>query len=157
MKDACQTNEENPAKSLIKKICYKNKFWSVTTDWECMHEDEARVAYVDLVSKEHQNLSIKTSGLIINPCWPYNIGASPDGIVECSCCGMCCLEIKRPHSNRNGNIQALIDNDLYIYRDSNLKVLVKEDHEYYYQMQTQLLVSKLEKCHFLYGLWKTIA
>ena len=113
-----------------------------------MHEDEARVAYVDLVSKEHQNLSIKTSGLIINPCWPYNIGASPDGIVECSCCGMCCLEIKRPHSNRNGNIQALIDNDLYIYRDSNLKVLVKEDHEYYYQMQTQLLVSKLEKCHF---------
>ena len=23
-----------------------------------------------------------------------------------------------------------------------------EDHEYYYQMQTHLLVSKLEKCHF---------
>ena len=90
MKDACRTNQENPAKSLIKKICYKNKFRSIATDWGCMHEDEARAAYVDLVSKEHQNFSIKTSGLIINPCWPY-IGASRDSIVECSCCGMRCL------------------------------------------------------------------
>ena len=61
---------------------------------------------------------------------------------------MRCLEIKSPHSHRNSNIQALTDNYSYIYRDSNSKVLVMEDHEYYYQMQTQLLVSKLEKCHF---------
>ena len=26
MKGACQTNQENPAKTLIKKICHKNKF-----------------------------------------------------------------------------------------------------------------------------------
>ena len=93
MKDACRTNQENPAKSLIKKICYKNKFRSIATDWGCMHEDEAQAAYVDVFSEEHQNFSVKTSGLIINPCWPY-IGASPDSIVECSCCGMRCLEIK---------------------------------------------------------------
>ena len=135
MKDACRTNQENPAKSLIKKIFYKKEFRSIASDWGCMHEDEARAAYVDVVSKEHQNFSIKTSGLIINPCWPY-IGASPDGIVECSCCGVRCHEIKCPYSYRNSNIQALIDNDLCIYRDSNSNVLVKEDHEYYYQMQT---------------------
>ena len=41
MGDACQKNQENPAKSLIKKICYKNKFRSIATDWGCMHEDEA--------------------------------------------------------------------------------------------------------------------
>ena len=45
-----------------------------------MHENEARAAYVDVVSKEHQNVPIKTSGLIINQCWPYK-GASC--IVEC--------------------------------------------------------------------------
>ena len=116
-----------------------------------MHEDEARAAYVDVVSKEHQNIFIKTSGLIINPCWLYT-GASPDGIVECSCCGVCRLETKCPHSYRNSNTQTLIDNDPYIYRDSNPEVLVNEDDEYYYQVQTQLLVSKLEKCHFLCGL-----
>ena len=92
-----------------------------------MHEDEARAAYVDVVSKEHQNVSIKTSGLIINPYWPY-IGASPHGIGKCSCSGVRCLEMKCPHSYRNSNIQAFIDNDSYIYKDSNLNVLVKEDH-----------------------------
>ena len=64
------------------------------------------------------------------------------------------LEIKSPHSHRNSNIQALTDNYSYIYRDSNSKVLVMEDHEYYYQMQTQLLVSKLEKCHFFIWVMK---
>ena len=83
---------KNPAKSLIKKICYKNKFRSTATDWGWMYKDETRAVYVVVVSKEHQSSSIKTSGLIINPCWPY-IGASPDGIVECSCCGVRCLEI----------------------------------------------------------------
>ena len=58
-----------------------------------MHEDNARAEYVDVVSKEHQNFSMKTSGLIINPCWPH-MGASPDGIDECSCCGVRYLEIK---------------------------------------------------------------
>ena len=133
MKDACRKNQQNPAKSLIKKICYKNKFQRIATDWGCMQEDESQAAYVDFVSKGHQNFSIKTSGLIMNTSWPY-IGASPDGITACSCCGMRCLEIKCPHSYINSNIQALIDNDSHIYRDSNSKVLVKEDHEYYYQM-----------------------
>ena len=87
MKNGCWTNQENPAKSLIKKIYYKNKFRSIATDWGCMHEDNAQAAYVDVVSKEHQNFSMKTSRLIINPCWPH-MGASPDGIDECSCCGV---------------------------------------------------------------------
>ena len=92
IKDACQTNQEHPAKSLIKIICYKNKFRNIVTNWGCMQEDEARAAFVDFVSKEHQNFSIKTSGLIINLCWSY-IGALPDGIAECSCCNVRCIEI----------------------------------------------------------------
>ena len=108
MKDACRTNQENPAKSLIKKICYKNKFQSIAPPIgdACMRP---KLPNIDVVSKEHQNFSIETSGLKINPCWP-------DGIVECSCCGVRCLEIKCPHSYRNSNIQPLHDNDSYIYR-----------------------------------------
>ena len=116
-----------------------------------MHEDEARAAYVnDIFSREHQNFSIKTLRLIINPCWPHT-GVSPDGKVECSCCSVRSLQIKFPNSHRNSN-KALIDNDSYIYKDSNSKVLVKEYHEYYYQIQTQLLVSELKNVNFLYGL-----
>ena len=68
MKDACRTNQENPAKSFIKKNCYKNKFQSIAIDWGCMHENEAQAAYVEAVSKEHQNFGLETSGLIIDPC-----------------------------------------------------------------------------------------
>ena len=113
MKDACRTNKENPAKFLIEKTSYKNKFRSIAADWGCMYEDKARAAYGDVAYKEHQKFSIKTAGLIINPHLPY-IGASPDGIVECSCCGVRCLEMKCPHSYRNSDIQALIYNDSYI-------------------------------------------
>ena len=59
----------------------------MATDWGCMYEDNARAAYVDIVSKVHQNFSMKTSGLIINPCWPH-MGASPGGTENCSCCGV---------------------------------------------------------------------
>ena len=43
MKDASRANQKNPAKSLIKKICYKNKFRSIATDWGCMHKDETEL------------------------------------------------------------------------------------------------------------------
>ena len=43
MKDASRANQKNPAKSLIKKICYKNKFRSIATDWGSMHKDETEL------------------------------------------------------------------------------------------------------------------
>ena len=35
---------------------------------------------------KHHNVQILKSGLVIDPQWPF-IGASPDGVVECGCCG----------------------------------------------------------------------
>ena len=45
------------------------------------------------MSKSHVNHSVNLAGLILNPDFLY-LGASPDGIVNCSCCGVGCLEIK---------------------------------------------------------------
>ena len=87
------------------------------------------------------------SGFIINPCWPY-IGASPDGIIECSCCGKRSLEIKCPYSYRDKNIEALVENNYCLYQEHDSEITLKKDHEYYYQVQTQLLVSGLQTCDF---------
>lgn len=46
---------------------------------------------------EHTAFSLKTSGLLLVPSNPF-VGASPDGIVECNCCGTGVLEIKCPYS-----------------------------------------------------------
>ena len=51
------------------------------------------------MSKSHVNHSVDLSGVILNPDFPY-LGASPDGIVNCSCCGVGCLEIKCPSKYR---------------------------------------------------------
>lgn len=41
----------------------------------------------------HENFQIFDSGLLINRDFPY-LGASPDGIVSCDCCGIGLCEIK---------------------------------------------------------------
>ena len=59
------------------------------------------------MSKSHLNHSINLSGLILNPDFPY-LGASPDGIVNCSCCRVGCLEIKCPSKYRDNLIEDMI-------------------------------------------------
>ena len=43
----------------------------------------------------HENFKICDSGLVLDPDIPH-LGASPDGLVSCDCCGEGCLEIKCP-------------------------------------------------------------
>ena len=44
-------------------------------------------------SKNHNNFFVIKSGLILHPSYPF-FGATPDGIVNCLCCGTGVLEIK---------------------------------------------------------------
>ena len=45
------------------------------------------------IESVHENFQIFDSGLWINKDFPY-LGASPDGIVSCDCCGIGLCEIK---------------------------------------------------------------
>jgi len=53
---------------------------------------------------------VSNSVLVINPQWPF-IGACPDGIVECNCCGKGVLEIKCPYSHRGEEILSAVPSD----------------------------------------------
>jgi len=53
-------------------------------------------------SRLHDNLD---SGLVVNPQWPF-IGACPDGVIECDCCGRGVLEIKCPYCHRDSSVLA---------------------------------------------------
>ena len=105
MKKACRTNLDIPSLSSIKKNCYQVKFRSIATDWGIEHENAAKECYFSIFSSS--NLTIRDSGLIINPNYPY-IGASPDAIVECKCCGVRCLEIKYLYSHRGDSILKIL-------------------------------------------------
>lgn len=64
-----------------------------TYRWGCHHEKQAREAYRKKMESVHENFQIFDSGLWINKDFPY-LGASPDGIVSCDCCGIGLCEIK---------------------------------------------------------------
>ena len=68
-------------------ICYpeSRQFYSKATSLGCKHERTARDAYVTLKKKDHHNFSVRECGLFIDPSYPH-LGASPDGIITCTCC-----------------------------------------------------------------------
>jgi hypothetical protein len=76
------------------------------------------------------------------------LGASPDGLVDLDSI----VEIKCPFAARNTDIKTAID-FFFKYlemnpRDDN-KILLKENDNYIYQVQGQLLMSNLQKCYFI--------
>lgn len=142
MKAVCHTNVANPSQSLVKSICYPEAFSFVSkqTAWGCKHEKKARDIYCRITSSSHDDFHVLDSGLVINPQWPF-IGASPDGVIECSCCGKGVLEIKCPFCHRDSSIiSAAKEDPKFCLKEVDGKLTLDETHSYYYQVQTQLFV-----------------
>ena len=102
MKSVCVTSPDNPAMSTVKSICYphERKFQNAATSFGCQHEEDARNAFLSKKRKDHTNLTLDQCGFFICPHHPH-IGASPDGIILCDCCGKGCLEVKCPYCLRS--------------------------------------------------------
>ncbi len=94
-KSCCTTNPASPALSTIMAICHPelSKFKSAATHWGCEHELVARTKYESVTSSVHKDFEVSDCGLFISSDHPF-LGASPDGLVNCSCCGAGVCEIK---------------------------------------------------------------
>ena len=80
MKSVCRTDPNHPSISLIKSICYPErfKFSSPATAWGCNHEEEASLIFISKMKENHTNFKMENCGLFLNPQFPH-LGASPDG------------------------------------------------------------------------------
>ena len=80
---------------------------------------------------------------------PY-IGASPDALVSCNCCGNGCLEIKCPFESREKFVFEILGcNDSYLEGDVKNRIKLKTTHLYcYHQIQCQLNVTDRKYCNF---------
>ena len=85
------------------------------------HSDYEKVAVQEFkqkVSPSHTSFELKFTGLHVNPKFPY-LGASPDGLVSCECCGEGLLEIECPYSNRHTSpTSADMPRDFYLKLDN---------------------------------------
>lgn len=94
-KSASHTNPASASLSLIMSICHPeiSRFQSAATYWGCEHEQIMRNKYTSVFSMNHDNFRVEKCGLFISTEYPF-IGATPDGMVACACCGDGICEIK---------------------------------------------------------------
>ena len=96
--------------------------------------------------QHHPDFQLAKSGLIISTGCPF-IGASSDGLVLCSCCGEGCVEIKCPFDQRDNYISEAVHDNICLTKTNNsIKLLVT--HQYHYQTETQIYVTKSNFCDF---------
>ena len=66
----------------------------------------------------HVNFSMRDSGFVIHSAYP-EIGASPDGIVQCDCCGEGSLEVKCPFLIRNEDLLNVKEGVMCLTKDDS--------------------------------------
>ena len=165
--ECLRTKPDFPAASIIKKICFKNLHVPETHPntlsaraWGQKHEHDAFVMYeAHMTGKlllstnkklgphkgQHDNCVVTKSGFIIkndNQCF----GASPDGIVECECCGKGGIEIKCPFMCAKVSIEEKVQSgEFYL----NTSYQLAKGHKYYTQVQFQMYVLDLQHVDFV--------
>ncbi|KAK9962094.1 hypothetical protein ABG768_019065 [Culter alburnus] len=146
---------DNPALSTVKAVCYPNSVATnqcPATAWGKQNEENGRTQYKVQTMKHHCDMQLTECGFIINPKFPQ-VGASPDGLVQCTCCGKGCIEIKCPYKYRNNTVEeacSSCDKDFCLeVVDGELQL--KKSSPYYKQVQTQIFVADAEYCDFI--LW----
>ncbi|XP_078658592.1 uncharacterized protein LOC144903975 [Branchiostoma floridae x Branchiostoma belcheri] len=150
LKSACHTDPDKPSKSLIMNVCYpeSHKFVTPATKWGQDHEATARKAYAEKMRESHEDFGTFDSGLHINNDWPY-LGATPDGMVECRCCGTGVCEMKCPFSAKDLLPTDLASTGNFCLKKTNDTVHLDHSHAYYYQAQAQIFICDVEYCDFV--------
>ncbi|KAK3106582.1 hypothetical protein FSP39_023075, partial [Pinctada imbricata] len=98
MHNACHYKGSDPDNYVVKQIMNTEQS-SLSTPavlYGKEREPLARSIYEKMYMNEHKSSRVALSGLIINASYPH-LGASPDGVVQCKCCGLGILEIKCPY------------------------------------------------------------
>ena len=149
LKNICRSTLGKPSVSLLRSICYpvETKFSSQATQWGIESESGALEKYKEhMVS--HTGFVTKRSGLVINPDFAF-MGASPDSVVKCDCCGTGVVEIKCPYKYRNSEMIDYLQLGDNCFSVANGNIELDKSHQYYYQIQALLHVCNVAFCDFV--------
>ena len=135
--------------SLIKSIMGQNQYdttFVAALNHGKRFEEKARQLYVKTMDS-HGNFSSEMAGFMIYSSIPF-IGASPDGFVNCQCCGQGLVEIKCPYkyADQPATIAAKLDKKNFHIDDGQVKLKTDKSSPYYCQIQCQLGVTQRKWC-----------
>lgn len=136
--------------SVIEEIMGRSTFRGNShTEYGRQCEPVAKSHYRALMRIQHKSFQLTDSGLIVSKELPF-LGASPDGLVSCSCHGPGLLEIKSPSIHRDLTVDDICSLGTYhVEHDENMKMQLKTSSQWYSQIQFQLAVTGLEYCDFV--------
>jgi hypothetical protein len=119
-------------------------------------EPVARQLYIDQINNLHEHFTVRECGLHVNVQYPY-LGASPDGLVACSCCGEGLLEIKCAYTHRHDTPQdAAKTLRSFSQVDGSTTLKADIDSPFYVQIQGQLAITGRKWCDFVFHTTKGI-
>lgn len=149
--DVLHTDHDKPSSSLIMRICNQksSSYTSVPAlQWGIQNESAAIEKFSDVFAPQHMNLEVLKCGLKLGGANCF-LGATPDGIVTCSCHPSSLLEVKCPFSLREtDSLTQAISNKGTEFCLDNTGVL-KKTHRYYAQVQLQMFVFGTKLSHFV--------
>ena len=105
--------------------------------WGIQNEKTAIKSFMaEVLSKHDGGLeSFRECGLFVKHDHPYLAG-SPDGPVNCKCCGLGTVEVKCPHSVKNGNIHLKeVYSKTDFLEEFNGQPRLKRSRKYFTQVQ----------------------
>ncbi|XP_049881816.1 uncharacterized protein LOC126377858 isoform X2 [Pectinophora gossypiella] len=140
----CKRKSTTPCHNQVKSVLYKNNILTNDMAYGQNHESVARTLFI-----EKMNKAVRPAGLYIDEEFGF-LGASPDGVIEEE---NSILEIKCfPSLARNNQdiFSAAKDRKNFpLLVDDTGALQINKKHNYYYQIQGQLRVSKMMKCYFI--------
>lgn len=151
LKKVLHTDPEAPAPSLLADICSARPSSAKTPAivWGKANEENALQTYSAVRAQEHEQFQLRPSGLWVSCEVPYLAG-SPDGLVECRCCGSGVAEVKCPYRLRDSTAdEFLADRNSCMSVDDDGVAFLKRDHQYYFQIQAQMFVCGVQYCDFV--------
>lgn len=118
-------------------------FETEATSYGKRHENDAKSAY----AAKKTNVHIHDCGLVVNNNFSF-LGASPDGkVCERGVTGL--LEVKCPFLARDMQVMdAVTSLPLFCLELNGENLRLKKAHDYYFQVQGQLLVTSAPFCDF---------
>ncbi|VDI16885.1 Hypothetical predicted protein [Mytilus galloprovincialis] len=147
--DVLTRQATTPSANLVKRIVGYTSYdlsKKVAVKWGIDHEEECRQSYARHQTQQHLDFSCTQSGFHVSSENPF-LGASPDVITNCQCCGRGIVKIKCPYKHKDNTIEhaAAIDSTFCLDKNLNLKT----NHRYYTQIQFQMYILKVTYCDFV--------
>ena len=117
---------------------------SASLSWVLKNKEKVQQLCVEVMSTTHAEFEVEATGLYVYPKYLY-LGASPDGLVTCACCGNGLLEVKCPCSVYHSPPTCAV----YLYTSENKGYTLSRDREYYFQIQGQMGITERPYCDFI--------